>query len=164
MALSPSSPCLYSSVHDYCSDTAGQYFRHIVEETGTLILWPSELKVGAKSKKGVCCVCVYSFTSLSVWCGLGGCGGVVWVDVVVWFGGCGGGVWVDVVVWFGWMWWCGLGGCGLGGCGGVVWVDVVVWFGWMWSCGLGGCGGVVWVDVVVWFGWMWWCGLGGLVV
>ena len=51
------------------------------------------------------------------------------MDVVVWFGwmwwcglgGCGGVVWVDVVVWFGWMWWCGLDGCG-----GVVWMEVVV--------------------------------------
>ena len=55
----PSSPSLYSSVGGYgTSDTADQYFRHIMEETGTLILWPSKLKVGAKSKKGVClCVC-----------------------------------------------------------------------------------------------------------
>lgn len=35
----------------YGSDTAVEYFQRIMDETGTLILWPSKLKVGAKSKK-----------------------------------------------------------------------------------------------------------------
>ena len=33
------------------SDTAMEYFQRIMDQTGTLILWPSKLKVGAKSKK-----------------------------------------------------------------------------------------------------------------
>ena len=31
-------------------------------------------------------------------CGLGGCAGVVWVDVVCGLAGCDGVVWMDVVV------------------------------------------------------------------
>ena len=34
-------------------ESAESYFKNIEEQTGTLILWPSKLKIGAKSKKGV---------------------------------------------------------------------------------------------------------------
>ena len=33
-------------------ESAESYFKNIEEQTGTLILWPSKLKIGAKSKKG----------------------------------------------------------------------------------------------------------------
>ena len=34
------------------NESAEDYFKHIMSETDTLILWPSRLKIGAKSKKG----------------------------------------------------------------------------------------------------------------
>ena len=34
------------------NESAEDYFKHIMAETDTLILWPSRLKIGAKSKKG----------------------------------------------------------------------------------------------------------------
>ena len=34
------------------NESAEDYFKRIMEETGTLVLWPSRLKIGAKSKKG----------------------------------------------------------------------------------------------------------------
>ena len=34
-------------------ESAESYFKNIEEQTGTLILWPSKLKIGAKSKKGM---------------------------------------------------------------------------------------------------------------
>ena len=40
------------------NESAEDFFKRVMEETGTLILWPSKLKIGAKSKKGVC-VCVW---------------------------------------------------------------------------------------------------------
>ena len=33
------------------NESAEDYFKHIMSETDTLILWPSRLKIGAKSKK-----------------------------------------------------------------------------------------------------------------
>ena len=33
-------------------ETADKYFQRVMESTGTVILWPSKLKIGAKSKKG----------------------------------------------------------------------------------------------------------------
>lgn len=33
--------------------TADEYFNKIMTSTGTIILWPSKLKIGAKSKKGI---------------------------------------------------------------------------------------------------------------
>ena len=35
------------------NESAEDYFKHIMAETDTLILWPSRLKIGAKSKKGL---------------------------------------------------------------------------------------------------------------
>ena len=32
--------------------TAEEYFQHVMKSTNTVILWPSKLKIGAKSKKG----------------------------------------------------------------------------------------------------------------
>jgi len=32
-------------------ETAADFFDHIMKETGATILWPSKLKIGAKSKK-----------------------------------------------------------------------------------------------------------------
>ena len=47
---------VYISIHSppdgRDSETAEEYFKRIQDETGTLILWPSRLKIGAKSKKG----------------------------------------------------------------------------------------------------------------
>ena len=34
------------------NESAEDYFKHIMAKTDTLILWPSRLKIGAKSKKG----------------------------------------------------------------------------------------------------------------
>ena len=33
-------------------ETAADFFGRIEEETGTVVIWPSRLKIGAKSKKG----------------------------------------------------------------------------------------------------------------
>ena len=33
-------------------ETATDFFGRIEEETGTVVIWPSRLKIGAKSKKG----------------------------------------------------------------------------------------------------------------
>ena len=33
-------------------ESAEDYFKRVMEESSTLILWPSRLKIGAKSKKG----------------------------------------------------------------------------------------------------------------
>lgn len=35
------------------NETAEEFFKRVQDTTGTLILWPSRLKIGAKSKKGV---------------------------------------------------------------------------------------------------------------
>jgi len=32
-------------------ESAGEYFDRIMKETGATVLWPSKLKIGAKSKK-----------------------------------------------------------------------------------------------------------------
>ena len=34
------------------NESAEDFFKRVMEETGTLVLWPSKLKIGAKSKKG----------------------------------------------------------------------------------------------------------------
>ena len=34
------------------NETAEAFFKRVQETTGTLVLWPSRLKIGAKSKKG----------------------------------------------------------------------------------------------------------------
>ena len=34
------------------NESAEQYFQHVMDSSGTMILWPSRLKIGAKSKKG----------------------------------------------------------------------------------------------------------------
>ena len=63
---SPSLPLTYSSSHPSPhtssphtptaggkdNESAEDYFKHIMSKTDTLILWPSRLKIGAKSKKG----------------------------------------------------------------------------------------------------------------
>ena len=36
---------------DHGGESAGDYFDRVMKETGTIVLWPSKLKIGAKSKK-----------------------------------------------------------------------------------------------------------------
>ena len=35
------------------NETAEEYFQRVMDTTSTVILWPSRLKIGAKSKKGI---------------------------------------------------------------------------------------------------------------
>ena len=38
------------------NETAEEYFQRVMDTTSTVILWPSGLKIGAKSKKGIVCL------------------------------------------------------------------------------------------------------------
>ena len=40
-------------------ESAESFFKNIEKQTGTLILWPSKLKIGAKSKKGLFVASLY---------------------------------------------------------------------------------------------------------
>jgi len=56
------------------NESAEDYFKRIMEETGTLVLWPSRLKIGAKSKKGrrhrsMLCGCSVNLTHYCMPCG-----------------------------------------------------------------------------------------------
>lgn len=35
------------------NQTAAEYFQQVMKTSGTIILWPSRLTIGAKSKKGL---------------------------------------------------------------------------------------------------------------
>ena len=59
------------------NESAEDYFKRIQEETSTLILWPSRLKIGAKSKKGtvtahslICGNDLGTHNCTYMWCGL----------------------------------------------------------------------------------------------
>lgn len=45
-------PCVHMVAGGKNNETAEEYFQQVMEKTGTAILWPSRLKIGAKSKKG----------------------------------------------------------------------------------------------------------------
>lgn len=55
------------------NESAEDFFLRVQESTGTLVLWPSRLKIGAKSKKGIVCrvahiLVQYTATYVNDWC------------------------------------------------------------------------------------------------
>ena len=48
----PTHPLMHNLEGGHDNETAGDFFKRVQETTDTLILWPSRLKIGAKSKKG----------------------------------------------------------------------------------------------------------------
>lgn len=61
LPMHPPPPTPDVTVGGHNKETAEDFFKRVQDSTGTLVLWPSRLKIGAKSKKGEeeegwCCV------------------------------------------------------------------------------------------------------------